>query len=114
MSNRAVSGRRKCESTKLPVTASNVPSRNGRSIAWAATKAIEGRSRRPTSSIPTDGSIPTARAPASAAACAATPVPVPTSSTFFPSAISANATRSRATSARRGAWTRSYASATSS
>jgi hypothetical protein len=57
---------------------------------------------------------PTARAPASAAACAATPVPVPTSSTFFPSPISANATRSRATSARRGAWTRSYASATSS
>ena len=80
----------------------------------AATNGIEGRSRRPTCSIPIDGSMPTARAPASAAAFAATPVPVPMSTTFAPSPISANATRSRATSASLGAWTRSYASATSS
>src|SRR5207247_11417765 len=45
---------------------------------------------------------------------AATPVPVPTSSTRWPAWTLARASRSRAGSANRGAWTRSYVVATSS
>ncbi len=112
MSNSAVLYLVKCASTKFASRASNAPSRNGRSIAIAVATGSEPLADRATRSIPGASSIPTTFAPVPAAANAATPVPVPTSSTRHPASIPVSSTRSRAGSARRGAWIRAYVSAT--
>src|SRR6266511_1727871 len=71
MSNRAVSYFVKWDRTKFAVTASNVPSRKGRSMASAAASRREGRARDPTRSMPVERSTPTATPSEPTAFCAA-------------------------------------------